>query len=283
MVWSLEHPLKDEMLEVRKITLKTDKRIGETVKWKSPTFVFEGNMASMDPRTKKHVNLMFHLGASLPGQHPQLEGEGDTVRYMRFAASTEVKTKRGRPEAAVRAWCTPKEDPSRPRCRKTGRNDLRFRTTIQQSGKTATGIQIPEEVVEALESGKRPAVKVTINGYTYRSAVAVMGAVYMIGVSAEHRAGAGLAGCDEVDVDIELDTAPREVSVPTDCAGALDAEAKARRTFYGLSYSTKVVARAANHRSEDRGDPQRRIVKSIAMLRQGRDAEMMKGPSEGTR
>jgi uncharacterized protein YdhG (YjbR/CyaY superfamily) len=44
----LEHPLKDEMLEVRKIILKTDTRIGETIKWKSPTFVFEGNMASPD-------------------------------------------------------------------------------------------------------------------------------------------------------------------------------------------------------------------------------------------
>lgn len=97
----LDHPLKDEMLEVRKIILKTDKRIGETIKWKSPTFVFEGNMASIDPRTKKHVNLMFHLEASLPGKHPQLEGGGGTVRYMRFADAAEVKKKRPDLEAAV--------------------------------------------------------------------------------------------------------------------------------------------------------------------------------------
>jgi hypothetical protein len=86
---------------------------------------------------------------------------------------------------------------------------MRFRTTIQQSGKTATGIQVPEQVIEALGSGRRPAVKVTINGYTYRSSVAVLGGRYMVGVSAEHRAGAVVAGGDEVDVDIELDTAPR--------------------------------------------------------------------------
>jgi Domain of unknown function (DUF1905) len=66
---------------------------------------------------------------------------------------------------------------------------VRFRTTIQQSGKTTTGIQVPEQVIEALGSGKRPAVKVTINGYTYRSTVAVLGGRYMVGVSAEHRAG----------------------------------------------------------------------------------------------
>ena len=85
---------------------------------------------------------------------------------------------------------------------------MRFRTTIQQSGKTATGIQVPEDIIQTLGAGKRPAVKVTINGYTYRSTVAVMGGRYMVGVSAEHRAGAGVAGGDEVDVDIDLDTAP---------------------------------------------------------------------------
>ena len=73
---------------------------------------------------------------------------------------------------------------------------MRFRATIEQGGKTATGIQVPEEVVQALGSGKRPAVTVTINGYSYRSTVAVLGGRYMVGVSAEHRAGAGVAGGD---------------------------------------------------------------------------------------
>lgn len=85
---------------------------------------------------------------------------------------------------------------------------MRFHTTILQGDKTATGIQIPDEVVEALGTGKRPPIRVTIKGYTYRSAVAVLGGVYMVGVSAENRAGAGVKGGDEVDVDIELDTAP---------------------------------------------------------------------------
>jgi uncharacterized protein YdeI (YjbR/CyaY-like superfamily) len=66
-----------------------------------------------------------------------------------------------------------------------------------------------------------------------------MGGRYMVGVNAEHRAGAGVAGGDEVDVDIELDTAPRQVSVPADFAAALDAQPAARRTFDGLSYSNK--------------------------------------------
>jgi hypothetical protein len=115
---------------------------------------------------------------------------------------------------------------------------MRFRTIIQRSGNTATGIQVPEQVVEALGAGKRPAVKVTINGYKYRSTVAVMGGVYMVGISAEHRAGAAVAGGDEVDVEMQLDTAPREVTVPADFAAALDAAPEARRTFDGLSSAT---------------------------------------------
>jgi hypothetical protein len=100
-----DHPLKKAMLEVRRIILRADRRVDETIKWKSPTFVFEGNMASIDPRAKKHVQLMFHQGASLPGKHPGLEGGGGTVRYMRFTDTADVKAKRGDLEAAVRAWC----------------------------------------------------------------------------------------------------------------------------------------------------------------------------------
>jgi hypothetical protein len=125
-------------------------------------------------------------------------------------------------------------------------------------------------VVDALGAGRRPAVKVTINGYSYRSSVAVMGGGYMIGLSAENRAGAGAKGGDEVNVDVELDTAPREVTVPADFAAALDATPTARQTFDGLSYSNKswhVLQIEAAKADETR---QRRIAKSIEALREGR-------------
>ena len=113
---------------------------------------------------------------------------------------------------------------------------MRFHTTLLQSDKTATGIEVPAEVIEALGAGKRPPVSVTINGFTYRSSIAVMGDQYMVGVSAENRAGARVKGGDYIDVDIELDTAPREVVVPAELASALDAEPAARRTFDAMSY-----------------------------------------------
>lgn len=147
---------------------------------------------------------------------------------------------------------------------------MRFRATIEQSGKTATGIRVPDEVVEELGAGKRPAVKVTIKGFTYRSTVASMGGVFMVGVSAENRAGAGVAGGDEVDVDIELDTAPREVTVPPDLAKALKQDAKAQETFESLSYSNKrwhVLSIEGAKTDETR---QRRLAKSVGALREGR-------------
>jgi hypothetical protein len=152
----------------------------------------------------------------------------------------------------------------------TKEDDMRFRTTILQGDKTATGIRVPDEVVQALGAGKRPKVSVTIRGFTYRSSVATVDGHYMVGVSAENRAGAGVAGGDEVDVDIELDTAPREVTVPADFAAALDAEPNARRTFDGLTYSNKswhTLQIAGAKTDETR---QRRIARSIDALRNGR-------------
>ena len=145
---------------------------------------------------------------------------------------------------------------------------MKFSTTIELGGKTATGMRIPAEIVASLGSGKKPAVRVTINGYTYRSTVAVYGGEFMLPVSAEVRAGAGISAGDEVEVIIELDTEPREVTVPPDLAAALDADAAARQSFDGLSYSNK---RRIILSIEDAKTPetrQRRIDKAVEKLRE---------------
>ena len=147
---------------------------------------------------------------------------------------------------------------------------MRFRTTILQAGKTATGIQIPDEIVESLGAGKRPAVRVTINGHTYRSTVASMGGRFMVGVNAQNREAAGVAGGDKVEVDIELDTAPREVTVPPDLAKALKKDAKARETFDGLSYSNKQAHVLSIEGAKTDETRQRRIAKSVSALHDGR-------------
>jgi hypothetical protein len=147
---------------------------------------------------------------------------------------------------------------------------MRFDATLEQSGRTATGIEVPAEVVDALGSGRKPAVTVMINGYTYRSTVASMGGRYMLPVSAEVRGEAGVAAGDELAVDVELDTAPREVAVPDDLTAALDADADARRFFDGLTYSNKrriVLSVEGAKTAETRT---RRIEKAVASLRDGK-------------
>ncbi len=147
---------------------------------------------------------------------------------------------------------------------------MKFRAVIEQSGKTAAGIHVPPEVVAALGPSRKPAVRATINGFTYRSSVAVLGGEFMLGIPPEFRAGAGVAAGDEVEVDLELDTQPREVTVPPDLAAALKRDAAAQRTFDALSYSNKrrlVIPIEAAKVLETR---QRRIAKTVAMLHEGR-------------
>jgi hypothetical protein len=147
---------------------------------------------------------------------------------------------------------------------------MRFQTVIKQSDKTATGIEVPAEVVAALGPSRKPPVKVTINGYTYRSTVATMSGVFMVGVSADVRAKAGVAGGDAVDVDIELDTEKREVTVPADFAAALEDDEAAKRFFDGLSYSNKSRFVYAIEDAKTPETRQRRIDKSVIQLHEGK-------------
>lgn len=143
---------------------------------------------------------------------------------------------------------------------------MRFRAKLELAGKTATGMHVPPEVVAALGAGKRPPVRATINGYTYRSTVAVYGGEFLLGVSDEVRRAAGVRAGDELDVELDLDTEPRQVEVPTDFALSLRAAPAARRAFDSLSYSNKrrhVLAIEGAKTPETR---QRRIDKSIDEL-----------------
>lgn len=146
---------------------------------------------------------------------------------------------------------------------------MRFKSTLELGGKTATGFRVPSEVVEALGKGKRPPVLVTINGHTYRNTVAVYGDTYMIGVAAEHREATGVQAGDEIEVDLELDTVPREVDVPADFAAALDADPKARATFDGMSYSNRRRLTLAIADAKTDETRQRRIDKFVSQLRDG--------------
>ena len=144
---------------------------------------------------------------------------------------------------------------------------VRFKTTLQgaESG-TATGIVVPPKLVEALGHGKRPPVRATVNGYEYRTTIAVMGGQYMFGVSAQIRKAAGLAAGDAVDVELELDTSTRDVDVPADLAKEFKANPAAAAFFGTLSNSLQRyhIDNINGAKSDD--TRRRRVDKAIALF-----------------
>lgn len=146
---------------------------------------------------------------------------------------------------------------------------MKFKTKLLEAGKTATGIKIPPEIVESFDAGKKPPVRITINGYTYRNTVAVMGGDYMVGVSAEHRKGAGVNGGEQIEVTIELDTDVRVVDVPSEFQKALNKNLAAKKNFEALSNSKKkaITIPIKDAKTDETRD--RRIEKAIALLNVG--------------
>ncbi len=137
---------------------------------------------------------------------------------------------------------------------------MKFHPVIQLNGKTATGIEVPPGVITSLGQGRRPP----------RSTVGVMGGKSMLPVSADNRAAAGVAAGDEVEVDVVLDTAPREVTLPPEFAAALRADEAAQQAFQKLSYSQQqrhVLGITSAKTAETR---ERRIAGALAGLRQDR-------------
>jgi Bacteriocin-protection, YdeI or OmpD-Associated/Domain of unknown function (DUF1905) len=146
---------------------------------------------------------------------------------------------------------------------------VKFQSTVGLGGKSATGIPVPDEVVEKLGAGRKPAVKVTVGAHTSSSTVATMGGRFVIPLSAANRTRAGVAAGDAVSVGIELDTEPRVVTVPADFAAAMKKTPAARKQFDSLSYSNQrrwVLSVEDAKTAETR---QRRIDKAVATLRDG--------------
>ena len=146
---------------------------------------------------------------------------------------------------------------------------LSFDTTILQIGNN-TGICVPDEVVKKLGAGKKPPVHVTVNDFTYRNTIAVMGGNFMIGVSADIRSKTGIKGGDKVKVTLELDTKPREVEVPADFQQLLNENPKAKQLFDSLSYSNKQRYVLPMGQAKTEETRQRRMEKAIIELSEGK-------------
>lgn len=144
-----------------------------------------------------------------------------------------------------------------------------FETTVTATGNN-TGIVVPEEVIERLGAGKRPALLVNLNGYEYRTTAGVMGGRHMVSVSAAVRKATGLGGGDPVRVTLAVADTPREVTVPADFAAALAADEQAAAFFAGLSNSMQRYHVDNVTAAKSAGTRQRRVEKSIALFREGK-------------
>ncbi len=144
-----------------------------------------------------------------------------------------------------------------------------FDTTLQATGNN-TGIEVPEDVIEALGAGRRPPVRVEVNGYEFRTTVGVMGGRHLVPVSKAIRQEAGLSAGDAISVTLTVDDSPREVDVPEDFAAALAAEPAARTFFDGLSNSLQRyhVGQVTDAKTE--ATRERRIAKAVQLFLDGK-------------
>ena len=111
-VWleNYENPMKPVVAEMRRNILNADPRISEAIKWQAPTFIYKGNIASFFPRAKKHASLMFHEGASIKGDFPNLEGDGKSARSFKVANLEELESKTKELQSIMIAWCDQQDE-----------------------------------------------------------------------------------------------------------------------------------------------------------------------------
>jgi len=144
---------------------------------------------------------------------------------------------------------------------------MRLTLELQRTGGNTTGFQIPDEAVTELGGGGRPKVTVTLNGVTFQSSIAKMGGSYWLGVSAERRTAAGVAGGQVYDLDVELDAAPRVIETPDDLQAALADEPALLSKWQKLSYSHQRAHVEAINSAKAPETRARRVAKAVEMLR----------------
>ena len=144
---------------------------------------------------------------------------------------------------------------------------MRLRLELVSHGGNTAGFEIPDEVVEQLGGGRKAKVVVTVGRHTWRSSIVNMGGQFMLGVSMANREAAGVAAGQVLDVGLELDTAPRTVEVPEDLAAELAADAPARSTWDGWSFTRQNEAARVLTEAKRPETRARRLAKVLAELR----------------
>ncbi len=147
-------------------------------------------------------------------------------------------------------------------------NWVSFDTTLSAFGNN-TGIEVPDEVIEELNAGKRSSLMVRVNGYVYQVTPGVMDGRTMLSFSADHRQKSGLQGGDEIHVELAVATTPPEVEMPDDFRKALE-ESDTKAFFDSLSNSLQRYHCDQINGAKTEETRQRRIEKAVGLFKQGK-------------
>ena len=142
-----------------------------------------------------------------------------------------------------------------------------FRTVLEATGGNNVAIVVPDDVVASFGRGKRVPVSVTIDdGYTYATTIASMGGRFLVSFNAATRAATGRGAGDEVDVRLELDDAPRTVTVPPALATALQGDPAAAKAWEALSPSKQKAHALSVESAKTDETRERRLAKVMEAL-----------------
>jgi hypothetical protein len=147
---------------------------------------------------------------------------------------------------------------------------VRLTATLVPRGAAAAVVLDAEQVAAVGEGAKRFAVVATVNGYSWRTTVTRMRGEFLLGLNRAVRQQAGVEAGDTVEVELELDSAPRRVEVPAALDNALAEDSEARAAFDRLAYTyRKEYARWIDEAKRDE-TRERRVAQALKMLRQGK-------------
>jgi hypothetical protein len=147
---------------------------------------------------------------------------------------------------------------------------IQFKALLQPRGPAAAVVLDDGQVAAVGEGARRFPVVATVNGYTWRTSVARMGGEFLLGLPREVRQGAGVEAGEEVDVTIQLDTAPREVEVPEALAAALAADPQAKASFEHMAFTHRKEYARWIAEAKQQETRQRRVERALEMIRAGK-------------
>ncbi|WP_137940271.1 YdeI/OmpD-associated family protein [Chitinivorax sp. B] len=144
---------------------------------------------------------------------------------------------------------------------------MKFKAKVVPSG-NATAVEVPKEALEQLNAGTRPPVVITINGHSWRSRIAAMRGMHLVGISAANRKASKISEGDLVEVLLELDVEPRTVEEPDDVASALNKHEALRTAFESLPFGLRCKHIASIEEAKSPETRLRRIAKLLSELEQ---------------